>query len=68
MRARGNIYFRSDDSYPSVYDYVPTTYSILYTAKEFIDGTYETDKSIIRSYVATAYCGDGSTPVINSTT
>lgn len=68
MRARGNIYFRSTDSFVYGCDYVPAEYSTLYTAKELIDGTYETDNSRIRDYVATAYCGDGSTPVINSTT
>ena len=33
-----------------------------------MNGAWNTDKSIIRDYIATAYCGDGSTPVINSTT
>lgn len=31
-------------------------------------GYSETDNSRIRDYIATAYCGNGSTPVINSTT
>ena len=33
-----------------------------------MNGAWNTDKLIIRDYIETAYCGDGSTPVINSTT
>lgn len=33
-----------------------------------LNGNDFTDKFRIRDYIATAYCGDGSTPVINSTT
>lgn len=33
-----------------------------------LDGDGITGKSYIRDYIATAYCGDGLTPVISSTT
>ena len=33
-----------------------------------INGNNGTDILNIRDFIATAYCGDGSTPVINSTT
>lgn len=68
MRARGNIYFKSSDSEVINSVYVPVNYSTLYTANELMNGNNWTDKLSIRDYIATAYCGDGSTPVINSTT
>ena len=68
MRARGNIYFEAPDSGLFDFDYVPISYTTLYTANELINGTYNTDKFRVRGYAATAYCGDGSTPVRNSTT
>lgn len=43
-------------------------YVKLYTADELIYGNNGADKSRIRDFIATAYCGDGSNPVINSTT
>ena len=65
MRARGNIYFRSSVSNVFNSNYVPISWgTTLYTANELTNkyngGT--------RDYIATAYCGNGSTPVINSTT
>lgn len=69
MRARGNIYFKSaiDTEYGD--SYVPVThYATLYTADELLNGNNGADKFKIRDYIATAYCGNGSTPVINSTT
>ena len=68
MRARGNIYYLTSTSGVINSDYVPAMYSRLYTANELMDGNNWTDKWSIRDYIATAYCGDGSTPVINSTT
>ena len=68
MRARGNIYFDSSDNSIFNYSYVSVDYVELYTAKQLIYGDSNTGNSRIRDYVATAYCGDGSTPVINSTT
>ena len=68
MRARGNIYFMQSESAVFNYDHVPVNYVSLYTADELINGNNWTDKWRIRDYIATAYCGDGSTPVINSTT
>lgn len=40
----------------------------LYTANESLNGNNGTDNLSIKYYIATAYCGDGLTPVINSTT
>ena len=68
MRARGNIYYLSSGSEVINSDYVPVNNSTLYTANELMNGNNWTDKLSIRDYIATAYCGDGSTPVINSTT
>lgn len=69
MRARGNIYFDTSDSSILQDDYVIVDYGrTLYTANESINGNNWTDNLTIRDYIATAYCGDGSTPVINSTT
>lgn len=68
MRARGNIYFKSSDSHLFNSDYVMLDQATLYTANELLNGDNWTDKFGIRDYIATAYCGDGSTPVINSTT
>lgn len=68
MRARGNIYYLSSVSEILDYDYVPLNLGTLYTASELLYGNNWTDKTSIRDYIATAYCGDGSTPVINSTT
>lgn len=68
MRARGNIYFRSSDSEVFNSSYVPVNWVTLYTANELLNGNNSTDKSSIRDYIATAYCGNGSIPVINSTT
>lgn len=68
MRARGNIYFKSSDQGTFGYNYVPVNYVTLYTANELMNGANDTDNSTIRDYIATAYCGNGSAPVINSTT
>ena len=68
MRARGNIYFQTSESGIFNSDYVLVNYVTLYTADEFLNGNNYTNKSRIRDYIATAYCGDGSYPVINSTT
>ena len=68
MRARGNIYFKHSDSGVFNSDYVPVNWTTLYTANELLNGNNWTDKSAIRDYIATAYCGNGSIPVINSTT
>ena len=68
MRARGNIYYLTSGSEILNYDYVPFNLGTLYTANELMSGNNWTDKLSIRDYIATAYCGDGSTPVINSTT
>ena len=68
MRARGNIYFEARDSGLFDFNYVPINYTTLYTANELMNGTYNTDKFKVRGYTATAYRGDGSTPVKNSTT
>lgn len=68
MRARGNIYFKSSDSRTLGDDYVLVNYVSLYTADESPTVINRKDKYTIRDYIATAYCGDGSTPVINSTT
>lgn len=69
MRARGNIYFKSATDVVYGDSYVPATYySRLYTADELLNGNNGADKFKIRDYIATAYCGNGSTPVINSTT
>ena len=68
MRARGNIYFKSSDNSTFESSYVAVNYVTLYTANELINGANNTDKTRIRSYIATAYCGNGSTPVISSTT
>lgn len=68
MRARGNIYFKSTTYGTFGYDYVAVNYVTLYTADELINEKNETDKATIRDYIATAYCGDGSIPVISSTT
>ena len=68
MRARGNIYYSSSGSEILDYDYVTSNFGTLYTANELMNGNNFTDKMSIRDYIATAYCGDGSTPVINSTT
>ena len=68
MRARGNIYYFSSGNEILDYDYVTLNFGKLYTANELMNGNNWTDKMSIRYYIATAYCGDGSTPVINSTT
>ena len=68
MRARGNIYFKKSDSSTLHDDYVLVNHTTLYTANELLNGNNWTDNLTIRDYIATAYCGDGSTPVINSTT
>lgn len=68
MRARGNIYFKHSDSEVFNSSYVPVNLATLYTADELLNGNNWTDKLSIRDYIATAYCGDGSTYVINSTT
>ena len=68
MRARGNIYFDSSDSGVFNSSFVPINQVTLYTADEQIIGSNGANKTNIRDYIATAYCGDGSTPVINSTT
>lgn len=68
MRARGNIYYLSSDSGVINSDYVPVNPGKLYTADELLYGNNWVDNLTIRYYIATAYCGDGSTPVINSTT
>lgn len=68
MKARGNIYYMPIDNGVLDSSYVPVNSGILYTANEMTNGNNWTDKSTIRDYIATAYCGDGSTPVINSTT
>ena len=68
MRARGNIYFYSSENEILDYNYVTVNFGKLYTADELNNGNESTDKWRIRDYIATAYCGDGSTPVINSTT
>lgn len=68
MRARGNIYYLSSDSEVINSDYVPVNPGKLYTADELLYGNNWVDNLTIRYYIATAYCGDGSTPVINSTT
>ena len=68
MRARGNIYFKHSESGVFNSSYVPVNYVTLYTANELLNGNNWTDKRSIRDYIATAYCGNGSAPVINSTT
>ena len=68
MRARGNIYFNSSKSGVFNSSYVPVNQVKLYTADELLYGNNGTDKWSIRDYIATAYCGNGSIPVINSTT
>ena len=68
MRARGNIYFKSSESRKLGDDYVLLNYVSLYTADESPSEVDRKNKYTIRDYIATAYCGDGSTPVINSTT
>ena len=68
MRARGNIYYLSSCSEVINSDYVPVNYTTLYTANELMNGNNGVDNLTIRDYIATAYCGDGSIPVINSTT
>lgn len=68
MRARGNIYYLSSNSEVINSDYVPVNSGTLYTADELLYGNNLVDNFTIRYYIATAYCGDGSTPVINSTT
>lgn len=68
MRARGNIYYMPLDNGVLGSSYVPVNSGVLYTASELMNGNNWTDKSTIRDYIATAYCGDGSNPVINSTT
>lgn len=68
MRARGNIYFKSAEDGVYYDEYVPVNYAKLYTADELMNGNNGVDNFTIRDYIATAYCGDGSTPVINSTT
>ena len=66
MRARGNIYYLSSGSEVINSDYAPVIF--LYTANELLEGNNGVDNLTIRDYIATAYCGDGSTHVINSTT
>ena len=69
MRARGNIYYLSSGSEILDDNYGPVNFdTTLYTANELINGNNWTDKSSIRDYIATAYCGDGSIPARNSTT
>ena len=68
MRARGNIYFKSSGNEVFNSSYVPVNWVTLYTANELLNGNNFTDKFSIRDYIATAYCGNGSIPVINSTT
>ena len=69
MKARGNIYYKTSVDRVLNYDYVMfDSGATLYTANELMNGNNWTDKQSIRDYIATAYCGNGSTPVINSTT
>lgn len=68
MKARGNIYFMISDNSVLHHNYVPAKYSRLYTASSLLYGANGADNSRIKDYVATAYCGNGSIPVINSTT
>ena len=68
MRARGNIYYSSSGNGVINSDYVNVNFGTLYTADELLYGNNWVDNFTIRYYIATAYCGDGSTPVINSTT
>lgn len=68
MRAMGNIYYKTSNGNILDDNYVPVNQATLYTANELLNGNNWTDKWSIRGYIATAYCGDGSIPVINSTT
>lgn len=69
MKARGNIYYDCTDS-GMEFDLQPVLprHSFLYTNNEDVQGANFTNIQHVRYYAATAYCGDGSTPVKNSTT
>lgn len=69
MKARGNIYYESTES-GMLFDNEPVIpkHSFLYTSNQDVFGRDYADIKHIRYYAATAYCGDGSTPVKSSTT
>lgn len=67
MRARGNIYYLASGTEVINSSYAMINDARLYTGDELINGNNDTDKLSIRDYIATAYCGDGSIPVLNST-